>query len=214
MLLLLLMSVWLEFLLAQSLQVSLSPSPKVNRITTGGTATRFFDSNIEDLSIVCTDENPEEPIVKVANNLWCMTLDAKKDINEDGFTYRNFLIYSPSSSDCYLSTPSIKPNQILYYSITPRLQVKLSKDNKVDRTASGGKATIFFDCRMKGISMVCVDGEEGETINKLNERLQSIQIVVQKGLKTNSLCNRFLLKRGSHLIYLFKLILIKSFIIL
>lgn len=42
---------------AQTLQVTLSHAPKVNRTTSGGTATIFFDSNIEDLSIICTEEN-------------------------------------------------------------------------------------------------------------------------------------------------------------
>jgi hypothetical protein len=104
---------------AQTLQVALSPDKsKVDRSTNNGTATIFFDSPIEDLSIICTDENPNEPIVKVNDNLWFMHIDVKKDIAADGICYRNFLLKSASSADYYLTIESIRPDQVLYYTVT------------------------------------------------------------------------------------------------
>lgn len=153
---------------------------------------------LKGLSIICTDENPEEPIVKVGENLWCMYINAEKDIEEDGFSYRNFLIYSPSSVECTITTPTIKPNSILYYSIRPKLEVKLSNEhNKVDRQVGNGKATIIFDCKMKDLSIVCVDGEIEETVNKSSDRLRFVHIDVSKDLKVKSSCSRpFIAKRG------------------
>ena len=189
----------------QTMQVALSYAPNDNRSTSKGTATIFFDSSIEDLSVVCTDENPDEPIVKVGENLWCMYIDTKKDIDYDDVCYRNFLIHSPSSEECYITTPIIEPNQVLYYSINPKLKVKLSTDNKVDMTASDGKASVFFDCRMKDVSIICIDGATEETINKITERFQIIHIDVNKDLKTNNLCVRtFVLKRGQYPILIFR----------
>ena len=103
---------------SQTLQVSLSPDKsKVDRNAQEGKATVIFDSNIEDLSIVCTDENPDEPIVKVTDNLWYMHIDAKKDIESDGICYRNFLLKSSSSAEYYLTTEPISPKQVLYYTV-------------------------------------------------------------------------------------------------
>ena len=78
-LLLCLLSIWPELLRVQSYQVALSPTPQknVNRTTSGGTTKIFFDSSVEGLSIICTDENPEEPIVKVGENLWCILMQRK-----------------------------------------------------------------------------------------------------------------------------------------
>ena len=87
------LSVFFVNLHAQTLQVTLSPDKsKVDRSTKNGTATIFFDSNIEDLSIVCTDENPDEPITKINDNLWFTHIDVKKDIESDGVCYRNYLL--------------------------------------------------------------------------------------------------------------------------
>lgn len=108
----------LEQLHAQTLQVSLSSAPKVNRTTSGGTATIFFDSNIEDLSIICTEENPNEPITKINDHLWFVNIDVNKDIEIDGICYRNFLLKCAASAEYYLTTDDIAPNQVLYYTIT------------------------------------------------------------------------------------------------
>ena len=103
---------------AQTLKVELSPDKsKVDRSVSNGTATIFFDSNVDDLSIVCTDENPDEPIVKVNDNLWFIRIDVKKDIEADGICYRNFLLKSGSSAEYYLTTEAIEENQILYYTV-------------------------------------------------------------------------------------------------
>ena len=68
-----------EFVCSQILKVTMSPDKsKVDRSVSNGTATIFFDSNVDDLSIVCTDENPDEPILKIGNKIWFMHVDAKK----------------------------------------------------------------------------------------------------------------------------------------
>ena len=103
---------------SQTLQVTLSPDKsKVDRSTSSGTATIFFNSSIEDLSILCTDENPNEPIVKVGDNLWFTHIDVKKDIETDGVCYRNYLLKSSLSSEYSLTTPEIRPNEVLYYTV-------------------------------------------------------------------------------------------------
>ena len=104
---------------AQTLQVTLSPDKsKVDRSTKNGTATIFFDSSIEDLSIVCTDENPDEVITKINDNLWFTHIDVNKDIEADGVCYRNYLLKCSASAEYYLTTDTIGPNQVLYYTIT------------------------------------------------------------------------------------------------
>lgn len=35
-----------------------------------GTATIYFESNVDGLTIISTDENPEEPMMKIDPNLW------------------------------------------------------------------------------------------------------------------------------------------------
>ena len=103
---------------SQTLKVELSPDKsKVDRSVTNGTATIFFDSNVDGLSIVCTDENPEESIKKIGNKFWFMHVNPKKDIELDNVCYRNFLLKSPSSAECYLTTPEIGNNQVLYYTV-------------------------------------------------------------------------------------------------
>ena len=106
------------YLQAQTLQVNLSSAPKVNRSTTAGTATIFFDSNIDDLSIVCTEEDPNEPIIKINDHQWFVNIDVKQDIEDDGICYRNYLLKCSASAEYFLKTDDIAPNQVLYYSIT------------------------------------------------------------------------------------------------
>lgn len=107
-----------DCLQAQTLKVELSPDKsKVDRSVSNGTATIFFDSNVDDLSIVCTEEKPSEPIQKIGKKMWFMHVDAKEDIEMDGFCYRNFLLKSPSSAEYYLTTPEIGNNQVLYYTV-------------------------------------------------------------------------------------------------
>lgn len=103
---------------AQTLQVSLSPAQKVNRATTGGMATIFFDSDIEDLSIICTEENPNEVITKINDHQWFVNIDVNKDIEVDGICYRNYLLKCAASAEYFLTTDEIAPNQVLYYTIT------------------------------------------------------------------------------------------------
>lgn len=103
---------------SQTLKVTLSPDKsKVDRSTSNGTATVFFDSNVDDLSIVCTDENPDEPIQKIGNKLWFMHIDVKKALELEDVCYRNFLLKSPSSAEYQLTTPEIGNNQVLYYTV-------------------------------------------------------------------------------------------------
>ena len=110
----------LEFnhLQAQTLQVSLSSDTKVNRTTKGGTATIFFDSSIKDLNIVCTEENPNESIIKINDHQWFVNIEVNKDIETDGVCYRNYLLKCSASAEYCLTTDAISPNQVLYYTIT------------------------------------------------------------------------------------------------
>ncbi len=120
---------------AQTLQVALSPDrSKVDRNAKDGMATILFESNVEDLSIVCTEEKPEEPIVKVTNNLWYTHIIVKKDIVSDGICYRNFILRSPASAEYFLTTEPISSKQVLYYTIAlpnelePKLQEEKAKN--------------------------------------------------------------------------------------
>ena len=115
------LSVFIVNLHAQTLQVTLSPDKtKVNRSTQNGIATIFFDSSIEDLNIICTDENPNEKVIRDENddNRWYIKIDVKKDLEEDGVCYRNFLLKCSASAEYYLTTDTIAPNQVLYYTVT------------------------------------------------------------------------------------------------
>ena len=141
---LLLLCLWcwgFSHLHAQSLKVTLSPDKsKVDRSVTNGTATIFFDSNVDNLSIVCTDENPEEQIQKIGDKFWVMHVNPKKDIELDDVCYRNFLLKSPSSSECYLTTPEIGNNQVLYYTVVLPNQFSntLSAEYLFSKTAKHG----------------------------------------------------------------------------
>lgn len=103
---------------AQTLKVELSPDKsKVDRSVNNGTSTIFFDSNVDNLSIVCTDEKSDETIQQIGKKVWFMHIDPKKDIDIEGICYRNFLLKSPSSTEYYLTTPEIGNNQVLYYTV-------------------------------------------------------------------------------------------------
>ena len=113
-----LLTMGFEYMQAQTLQVALSSAPKVNRTTSGGTATIFFDSSIEDLNIICTEENPNEPITKINDHQWFVNIDVSKDVEAEGICYRNYLLKCSASAEYYLTTDPIVPNQVLYYTIT------------------------------------------------------------------------------------------------
>ena len=103
---------------SQTLKVEMSPDKsKVDRSVSNGTATIFFDSNVDDLSIVCTDESPDEPIQKIGKKMWFMHVSPQKDIELEEPCIRNFLLKSPSSAEYYLTTPEIGYNQVLYYTV-------------------------------------------------------------------------------------------------
>lgn len=126
---------------SQTLKVELSPDKsKVDRSVSNGTATIFFDSNVKDLSIVCTDENPDEQIQKIGNKFWVMHVNPKKDIDLDGFCYRNFLLKSPLSAEYYLTTPEIGNNQVLYYTVVlpNQFSTTLSAEYLFSKTAKHG----------------------------------------------------------------------------
>ena len=117
-LLLCLLCWWLGHLHAQTLKVELSPDKsKVDRSVSNGTATIFFDSNVNELSIVSTDQNPDEQIQRIGDKFWVMHVNPKKDIELDNVCYRNFLLKCPSSAEYYLTTPEIGNNQVLYYTV-------------------------------------------------------------------------------------------------
>lgn len=130
-----------KIMYSQTLKVELSPDKsKVDRSVTNGTATIFFDSNVKDLSIVCTDENPDEQIQMIGNKFWVMHINPKKDIDLDGFCYRNFLLKSPLSAEYYLTTPEIENNQVLYYTVVlpNQFSATLSAEYLFTKTAKHG----------------------------------------------------------------------------
>ena len=144
---LLLCLLFMEFnhLQAQTLQVSLSSDTKVNRTTKGGTATIFFDSSIEDLNIVCTEENPNESIIKINEHQWFVNIDVDKDIEADGVCYRNFLLKCPLSAEYYLTTSEIGYNQVLYYTVVlpNQFPTTLSAEYIFSKTAKHGVRLLF-----------------------------------------------------------------------
>jgi len=104
--------------MSQTLQVTLSPDKsKVDRSVSNGTATIFFDSNVNELSIVSTDQNPDEQIQRIGDKFWVMHVNPKKDIELDNVCYRSFRLNSPSSAEYQLTTPEIGYNQVLYYTV-------------------------------------------------------------------------------------------------
>lgn len=140
------LSMLFETTYSQTLKVELSPDKsKVDRSVSNGTATIFFDSNIDDLSIVCTDDNPDEQIQKIGKKLWFMHVNPKKDIDLDGFCYRNFLLKSPLSAEYYLTTPEIGNNQVLYYTVVlpNQFSTTLSAEYLFSKTAMHGLRVSF-----------------------------------------------------------------------
>lgn len=131
---------------SQTLKVELSPDKsKVDRSVSNGMATIFFDSNVDDLSIVCTDENPDEPIQKIGNKFWVMHVNPKNDIELEEPCIRNFLLKSPSSTEYYLTTPEIGFNQVLYYTVVlpNQFSTTLSAEYLFSKTAKHGLRLSF-----------------------------------------------------------------------
>lgn len=127
--------------MSQTLQVTLSPDKsKVDRSVSNGTATIFFDSNVNELSIVSTDQNPDEQIQRIGDKFWVMHVNPKKDIELDNVCYRNFLLKCPSSAEYYLTTPEIGNNQVLYYTVVLPNQFSntLSAEYLFSKTAKHG----------------------------------------------------------------------------
>lgn len=135
---------WLSFhtfLNAQTLKVELSPDKsKVDRSVTNGIATIFFDSNVDDLRIVCSDHNIDEEIKKISNKLWFVHINPQKDYELESPCYRNFLLKCPSSSEFYLTTPEIGYNQVFYYTVvlSDQFPATLSAEYVVSKTAKHG----------------------------------------------------------------------------
>lgn len=137
---------------AQSLKVELSPDKsKVDRSTSNGTATVFFDSNIDDLTVICTDERPDEPIQKIGKKVWFTHVNVKEDMELDGVCYRNFLLKSKSSAEYYLTTPEIGYNQVLYYTVVlpDRFAKTLTAEYLFTKSASHG-IRLSFGTRFGG----------------------------------------------------------------
>lgn len=179
---------------AQTLQVTLSPdNSKVDRSVSNGTATIFFDSNVDDLNIICTDQNPDEPIQKIGNKMWFMHVNPKKDLDLDGFCYRNFLLKSPLSTEYYLSTPEIGFNQVLYYIVVlpNQFSTAFSAEYLFSKTAKHG-FRLSFGKRIGGyVSYKWGEyKKKGVNIDKLTEdynvananKLGGIRISVTAGL--------------------------------
>lgn len=173
---------------AQTLQVSLSPDKsKVDRSVSNGTATIFFDSNADDLNIVCTDENPDEPILKIGNKLWFMHVDAKEDIDLDGFCYRNFLLKCPTSAEYSLTTPEIGYNQVLYYTVVlPKTYARvLSVEWLLNEHTQKGFRIAFG--RRYGFLIGCSWGDyrpSGDDINKVTTDCDLLGAKLKGHIKT------------------------------
>ena len=107
-----------DYLHAQNLEVVLSPDKsKVDRSTTNGIATIFFESSIQDLSIICTEGKSNEPINKLNDNIWYTHIDVNSDLELDGVCYRKFLLKGSEFPEYELTTDEILPNQVLYYTV-------------------------------------------------------------------------------------------------
>jgi hypothetical protein len=173
---------------SQTLKVELSPDKsKVDRSVTNGTATIFFDSNVEDLSIVCTDQNPKEPIQKIGNKFWVMHVNPKKDIEMDDICYRNFLLKSPSSAEYYLATPEIGNNQVLYYTVVlPKSYPKvLSAEWIFNKSGKYGFRIAYG--RRYGLLLGCSWGEyrpSGDNINRVTTDCDLIGAKLKGYIKT------------------------------
>lgn len=173
---------------SQNLKVELSPDKsKVDRSVSNGTATIFFDSNVDDLSIVCTDENPDEPIQKIGNKLWFMHVDAKKDVDLDGFCYRNFLLKCPASAEYSLTTPQIGYNQVLYYTVVlPKSYPKvLSAEWILNKSGKYGFRIAYG--RRYGLLLGCSWGEyrpSGDNINRVTTDCDLIGAKLKGYIKT------------------------------
>lgn len=174
---------------SQTLQVSLSPDKsKVDRSTSNGMATVFFDSNIDDLSIVCTDDDPEKPIQKIGNKLWFMYVDVKEDMNIEGVCYRSFLLKSKTSAEYYLTTPEIGYNQVLYYTVVlpNQFSTSLSVEYLYSKTAKHG-VRISFGKRIGGyVSYKWGEYEAtGENINNLTADCDVSQANMLGGIRSS-----------------------------
>ncbi len=193
---------------AQTLKVTLSPdNSKVDRSVNNGTATIFFDSNVDDLNIVCTDENPDEPIQKASNKLWFMHINPKKDIDLDGFCYRNFLLKSPLSSEYYLTTPDIGSNQVLYYTVVlPKSYPNiLSAEWILNKSGKYGFRIAYG--RRYGLLLGCSWGEyrpSGDNINGVTTDCDLIGATLKGYIKTTIYggLRIGLINRGNTLMYL------------
>lgn len=186
---LVLLTLWFGRLQAQNLRVELSPDKsKVDRSTNNGTATIFFDSNVEDLSIVCTDDNPEETIQRIGNKLWFTHINVKKDMDIEGVCYRSFLLKSKTSAEYYLTTPEIGYNQVLYYTVVlpNQFSTSLSAEYLFSKTANHG-VRISFGKRIGGY--VCYKWGEykatGENINNVTVDCDVSQAQKLGGIRTS-----------------------------
>ena len=126
---------------AQNLKVELShDKSKVDRSVRNGTATIFFDSNVDNLSIVSKEMREDEPIKKIGNKLWFTNIDVKSDMAIEGVCYRVFLLKSPSSAEYELKTDEISYNQVLYYTVVlpDQFPTTLSAEYLLTKTAMHG----------------------------------------------------------------------------
>ena len=126
---------------AQTLKVELSPDKsKVDRSVNNGTATIFFDSNVDDLSIVSKDQSPDEQIKKIGKKYWVMYVNPQMDFDLEEPCYRNFILKSPLSLEYDLTTPEIGFNQVLYYTVLlpNQFSTMLSVEYLFTKTAKHG----------------------------------------------------------------------------
>ena len=92
-LLLCILYVNLGSLQAQNVQYLPSHSA-VDTAVVDGAATIYFESNVGDLTIISTDDNSKEPIMRIGPYLWCHRIYASKDWDRDDVCFRNYIIFS------------------------------------------------------------------------------------------------------------------------
>ena len=204
-LLLCILDVNLGPLQAQNLR-SLPSKSAEDMAVVNGTATIFFESYVGDLNIISTDQNPEEPIIKIGPNLWRHCIDVNKDEEFDDVSYRVYDIYSAVFASCHLVTPLLDSGQILYYKICPKLTaIQNHGKSKVDRSTSDGIATIFFDCKIDNITITQTDTLYDESVLNINDNIWFTHINVKNIIGKGGTCNRdYLLKSPYSTDYILK----------
>lgn len=178
-------------------QVHKEVAVNINNNTLHNQAILLFTSNIDNLNICCTEENPAEPLVHINDTVWKMCIDVEKDIEMDGVSYRNFLIESPLHTEYQIITPVLESNKTISYLIKPKLQAIPSPDKaKVDRSTSNGTASLYINSKVKDLDILCISVNTNDSIRKVYNNLFKILIDVNKDIAEQGKCSRNYILKG------------------